>query len=193
MSFRTEEKIKIDNFKINEFLLYIYKLGASKIYPDREVSSIYFDNNFFDMYHQSIEGVLPRKKIRTRYYNQKNREMFLEMKINSFEGRFKTSEKLIDNKIFKFGIFDREYGRCFPKIKIKYNRSYFKFKKLRITIDQNIIYKKFLSFETKKDKNSIVEIKGDYNLNFDYLRETIPFERIRFSKYSNSVEKCIKI
>ena len=47
------------------------------------------------MYHNSVEGVLPRKKIRIRFYpeNQDN-NFYLEKKISSIEGRYKTKEKM---------------------------------------------------------------------------------------------------
>ena len=62
MSFRIEEKILVnenDNFLVKKFL----KLNsAKKLYNSRVVKSLYFDNNSFEMFQHSEEGIVPRKK-----------------------------------------------------------------------------------------------------------------------------------
>ena len=61
-----------------------------KIFPKREIESIYFDDKNFEMYNESEEGVLPRYKIRLRRYPQSDlKKWFFEKKINSVEGKFK--------------------------------------------------------------------------------------------------------
>ena len=67
MSFRNEEKLQLDKSKSFLFLDYLYKKKAKKIFKNRKISSIYFDNKNFDIYNHSIEGLVPRKKIRLRY------------------------------------------------------------------------------------------------------------------------------
>ena len=43
------------------------------------------------MYRDSVEGSVPRKKIRIRNYpNTDDKNYYLETKISSIEGRFKT-------------------------------------------------------------------------------------------------------
>ena len=61
MSFRIEEKINIH--KNNSIFLknWLSENNAKVLFPPRIISSIYFDNDNFEMYHNSIEGVLPRK------------------------------------------------------------------------------------------------------------------------------------
>ena len=70
MSFRTENKYKIAYNKISQLYNWIKESNGIKFYPDRKVHSVYFDNDKFQSYHNSIEGVVPRKKIRFRYYNK---------------------------------------------------------------------------------------------------------------------------
>ena len=43
----------------------------------------------------------------------------------------------------------------------------------------------------KKDESSIVEIKTSIKKNLDELTEDFPFQKNRFSKYCNAVEKII--
>ena len=81
MSFRIEEKINIH--KNNSIFLknWLSENNAKVLFPPRIISSIYFDNDNFEMYHNSIEGVLPRKKIRIRYYPEnKDKSFYLEKK-----------------------------------------------------------------------------------------------------------------
>ena len=70
MSFRNEEKLHLSKSKIFLFKDFLYKKKAKKIFDTRKINSIYFDNKNFDMYNHSIEGLVPRKKIRLRYYNE---------------------------------------------------------------------------------------------------------------------------
>ena len=55
------------------------------------------------------------------------------------EGRYKTSNKLIKNinNIFN-GIFDNQYGMCYPVLNVIYEREYYIQNKSRDTIDANI-------------------------------------------------------
>ena len=65
---RIEYKIDIDASKKITFLNFLKKNKAKTLYKKRLVNSIYFDNDDFEMYFDSVEGLSPRKKIRLRYY-----------------------------------------------------------------------------------------------------------------------------
>ena len=71
MSFRKEIKLKIETSRINDFKNFLFERKFSEQYPQRIVESIYFDNLNFQMFQDSIEGSVPRKKIRLRTYNKK--------------------------------------------------------------------------------------------------------------------------
>ena len=92
------------------------------------------------IYKDSIEGTLPRKKIRIRTYSsnffEDTNKFNYEIKISSVEGRYKTSNKLIKNinNIFN-GIFDNQYGMCYPVLNVIYEREYYIQNKSRVTID----------------------------------------------------------
>ena len=99
MSFRIEEKLLIDTNKIIDFKSFLFKKDIKQIYEPRKIYSLYFDNQNYEMYSDSIEGLTPRKKIRVRNYPDTNDEkLYLEVKISSVEGRFKTREILSKNK-----------------------------------------------------------------------------------------------
>ena len=79
------------------------------------------------LYNDSEEGSLPRKKIRLRWYNN-NKKFVKETKISSFEGRFKTTEKLENlnfSKILDYKFLDSQYGLVYPTIIVSYLREYF--------------------------------------------------------------------
>ena len=147
MSFRIEEKLTIDNSRVVDFKSFLHSKSVKQIYQRRKIESLYFDNINYDMYTDSIEGLTPRKKIRVRNYpGSKDNNLYLEVKISSVEGRFKTREIVNKNK-FNYlksnGILDSQYGLCKPCLSIIYDRVYFKINDVRISIDNNISYKFF--------------------------------------------------
>jgi hypothetical protein len=196
MSFRKEEKLLLNPRKYKEFLSLISEKNGSILYPNRIVSSTYFDNELFQMYRDSNEGVVPRKKIRVRSYNvepHNENNSSLEIKISSVENRFKTvSKKELSNNLFFRGYLDANYGLCFPKARVTYERSYYLVNGLRVTIDREINYRKVTknieSNNIIKDNLIIVEIKTDINTSDHKILSNFPLEKIRFSKYSRAIE-----
>ena len=143
MSFRKENKYKVtlsDMLSLNSFL---HERGMKKLYPKRQINSCYFDDDQFTLFNQSEEGVLPRKKIRVRWYNG-NQNISKEIKISSFEGRYKESNNIGKFKnieeIYKLEHLDNIYGLLKPKLIVSYVRDYYEFKNVRITFDRNIKY-----------------------------------------------------
>ena len=193
MSFRIEEKLFFKSENIFEFRKFLSKESAKILYTKRVIKSLYFDNLKLDMYKDSIEGSVPRKKIRVRNYpNADDKNYYLETKISSVEGRFKT-RKIITKDEFedlkKRGILDNIYGTCLPNLYVTYEREYAKINDVRISIDKNISYENFLTNQVYNDSNSIVELKTSILKNLDELIKTFPFQKIRFSKYCFAVEK----
>ena len=192
MSFRVEEKILVnenDNFLVKKFL----KLNsAKKLYNSRIVKSLYFDNNSFDMFEHSEEGIVPRKKIRIRSYPKFNNKYFLEIKISSVEGRFKKINEISDTKfleLIKNGIFDKQYGHCKPKIYVKYLREYYMMKNTRITYDKDIEYLNVQQRILGKENSKVLELKPNKDKSVDELFLDFPFSRIRYSKYCFGINK----
>ncbi len=64
MSFRKEEKLHIHESQLLNLLNWLYKNDGYKLYDTRTVSSTYFDNDNMQMFKDSEEGCVPRKKIR---------------------------------------------------------------------------------------------------------------------------------
>jgi len=199
MSFRKEEKLHIHKSQLLNLLDWIYKNGGYRLYETRTVSSTYFENDSMQMFKDSEEGSVPRKKIRVRSYTKKEHKIdqsSLEIKTSSIEGRFKTVDKDFDlKKIMTNGFFDRNYGICKPIVRVNYQREYYKIHNVRLTIDRHIEYIKLNSRESvvykKHDPDIIVEIKAENFVPIEYLFKKFQFNRIRFSKYSRAINSFL--
>ena len=193
MSFRIEEKLLINKNQIVEFKDFLFQNSAHQLFPPRKIQSLYFENFQEEMYRDSIEGTVPRKKIRIRNYPEDKKLCFYyEVKISSVDGRFKTREIINQDKfdhIKKIGIYDNLYGTCRPIIYVLYDREYYQIGDVRISIDENIEYYLYSGRVLGCDENIIVELKASIRKNTDDLINSFPFQRIRFSKYCNVFER----
>jgi SPX domain protein involved in polyphosphate accumulation len=192
MSYRKEKKFK---FTKSEFLKIkddFHKSGMKTLFSKRKINSIYFDNKNYDIYHDSEEGVLPRKKIRIRWYDKDN-EYNKEIKISSHEGRYKFKKKInlenTKNSIKDLTFYDQFYGNLNAVILITYERDYYSFKNLRITFDNNISYTnlKDLKYTNLEENYCVMEIKAEYETSDDYIERIFNHSTSRFSKYCNGI------
>ena len=196
MSFRNEEKLRVASGKIFQLKEWINANNGLMIYPTRIINSLYFDNKNYSMYNESIEGITPRKKIRLRSYDKEfilSKRVNKEIKITSVEGRYKISEKATNpSDLVKLGIYDHNYGLCLPVLNVLYERSYYKIKNARLTIDKKIIYKNFTNGKISKfstfDNFNIVELKYSSSQSVNNISKNFPFDRTRFSKYCRGIE-----
>lgn len=193
MSFRIEDKLYIKIENLLDFKFFLSKIKAKTLYEPRIITSLYFDNINLEMYRDSLEGTAPRKKIRIREYpNSIDKKNYLEIKTSSIEGRFKKRQTINNKEFNEFktqGIFDNQYGLCFPNYYVSYLREYALIDDVRISIDTGIKYKNFqTNISYNDDKKIIVELKTSANKDLDDLIKLFPFQRIRFSKYCFAVE-----
>lgn len=195
MSFRKEKKFKLSKNELQLQKYSLFEKGMQVLYPKRIINSFYFDTKNLMMFHQSEEGILPRKKIRFRWYD-KNLEINKEIKITSIEGRYKKTYNigfvnLINLK--KTRLYDNVYGAIYPFLYIKYSREYFMYKNLRFTFDTDIEYKKinFNSNYKSIDNFCVMEIKASNQINEDYIEKIINYKPERFSKYCRGVNSFL--
>ena len=192
MSFRKEKKYRVTKFESLKLFQVLSNKGMKLLYKPRVINSIYFDNNSFDMFYNSEEGVVPRKKIRIRWYNN-NVDFTLEKKTSSVEGRYKTSVKFDILKsitqIEKHKMFDNVYGYIHPSLKVSYLRTYYIFNKMRVTFDKNINYTNLRNdtFLLHEDPENVIEIKVPDNFGDDIIEKFMPYSTSRFSKYSRGL------
>ena len=192
MSFRKEKKYRLTYSDIAVVQQLLFKNGMKELYPSRIINSCYFDTENMSLFHDSEEGVLPRKKVRIRWYDN-NLDLNKEIKISSLEGRHKVSKKFNKiNKIedlYNLNLFDETYGKLIPTLIVSYKRFYFNLDKLRITFDKNIFY---LNIKTKihqkiNDDECVMEAKVPLECSDDYIDKMISQSTSRFSKYSRGL------
>ena len=96
MGFRLEDKIRFHISDYSKLKNEIIKKKGGELYPKRIISSTYFDTKNFDMFQDSEEGNVPRKKIRLRVYpNTKEKQFFLEKKLIAWRANLKNLPNLI--------------------------------------------------------------------------------------------------
>tara|TARA_B100000886_G_scaffold336940_1_gene296681 strand:+ start:463 stop:1056 length:594 start_codon:yes stop_codon:yes gene_type:complete len=191
MSFRIEKKFRLTKFEQESIKKDLIIKGIREIYPKRIINSCYFDTHDLKCFYDSDEGILPRKKIRLRWYKNKEK-ITKEIKVSLIEGRFKTSEKFYDYKFlekFNYSIYDKIYGILNPKIIVSYYREYYLLKNIRITFDSNIKYTNLngLNKFSFKDQENVMEVKADFNNSLSKLGGFIDFPSSRFSKYCRGI------
>ncbi len=189
MSFRKEKKYRIAFSEMAILKKTLFKSGMNNLHPPRLVNSCYFDTPELKLFSESEEGVLPRKKVRVRWYD-KTKKFTKEIKVSSIEGRFKYKKNELNiqnyDDLLNIKIFDKLYGQLIPILTISYEREYFSFRKLRITFDKNISYTflKSISKPSFMDNECVMEVKAPINCNDNYIEKLIRYPTSRFSKYA---------
>lgn len=190
MSFRKEKKYRLTTFDYHMLQNLLFKKGMQRLYEKRVVNSIYYDTSSLDMFHQSEEGELPRKKIRIRWYNN-DKKFSLEKKTSSIEGRYKSNCSLNCNAKDKlpFTLLDDNYGKLTQSLYVFYERLYFTIEKVRITFDLNIGYKNLRQNLNNifEDPERVMEVKTSIFTSEDFIESIIPIQITRFSKYSRGI------
>ena len=214
---RFENKFEISENELNNIRTFLSAKGFIEKFKGRIVNSIYYDNLEFRNFIESEEGYSLRKKNRLRFYNDDNINSILESKNKVAElgskdfkeiSKFKKSEltNLIyinnKNQISKIKIPKSIEAIKLPVILIQYMRHYFESKvlDLRITFDQNIIFKKLIrnnnEYKTGPAYRSdigVLEIKynRETSLNLDFvecLSNKFNLILSRHSKYCKGIQ-----
>jgi hypothetical protein len=194
MSFRTEQKIVLSNSQSFEMRKILSQNNFTPLFSTRRIKSLYFDTQTLNCFWDSEEGVVPRKKIRLRTYD--NIQFQLEVKTSSVEGRFKTVQSLTDDQYQSYiskGIYEATYGLLQSAVFVEYDREYFSNEFLRVTLDTNILYNDpSQGTNHLRDNRNIFEIKTPKLYLDDQIMSQFPFQRNRFSKYCEGI-KALKL
>ena len=191
MSFRKELKFKLNASELSSCKEFLLQSGSQELHPKRTVNSVYIDTSDYRMFSESEEGILPRQKHRIRWYNNIN-DMKYEIKTSSLEGRFKTSCSFSNKEyknLGKFGLLAHEYGILTPSSLISYQREYYSWNDMRVTIDTKITFSLIRVSNHLKldDPFNVMEIKAPIDCPYDYISKQFPFNTSRFSKYTRSI------
>ena len=186
MSFRQEKKFRLTQSDFNTLKNNLRLQGMEPLYSSRKINSLYYDTEDHNMFFDSEEALLPRKKVRIRWYEDV-KEASLEVKTSSIEGRFKTSDRAqsTEKTLLPESLYDTQYGSVMPSLLVCYSREYFTFESMRITFDSDIKYvnKRLSQNVTFVDGECVMEIKVGIDVDEDYIERFIPYSTSRFSKY----------
>ena len=190
MSFRKEKKFRLSKFEFDSLKNNLRLKGMKALYAKRVINSLYYDTELHSMYNDSEEGLLPRKKVRIRWYDD-IREANNEVKISSVEGRFKTSclADVTSESTLPQSLYDSYYGIINSSLLVSYTREYFSFETMRITFDSDIQYVNYRQSRqiSHKDGECVMEVKVGLEVPDDYIEKMLPFPTSRFSKYSRGL------
>jgi len=186
MSYRKEKKFRLSKFDFDSLKNKLFLNGMRTLYCKRVINSLYYDTDIHSMYHDSEEGLLPRRKVRFRWYDD-IRKSSHEVKVSSVEGRFKTSSPVNIESVAALPkiLYDQSYGMITPSLFVTYTREYFSFEAMRITFDSHIKYGNYWksSKTLHLDNECVMEVKLGLETPDDYVESMIPFPTARFSKY----------
>jgi len=196
MTPRIEHKLRLDRTDYGAFLRWLQIEGAEVEYPDRRVNSTYFDSSTFQMFQDTYEGLVPRKKVRIRCYGTHKSSCAsphqLETKLTTDEGRLKEVRSAPEwRTLHASGVFDSRYGICKPVVAVSYVRSYYRLHEVRVTVDRHLQYQLIsplgISGHFVRDANMAFEIKAQATDDLDRLANAFPFARTHFSKYERAL------
>tara|TARA_B110001452_G_scaffold252950_1_gene243197 strand:- start:383 stop:1057 length:675 start_codon:yes stop_codon:yes gene_type:complete len=185
----------------------------NKQYPDREVNSIYFDDNNYSSIKQNLDGVSEKKKIRVRWYGAQSKLVKPVLEIKSKRGletkkeTFKISElndlEYVDFKNLELikdivNSKNKTKNIVSPILTTNYDRQYFISNNgsVRATVDYNLkstYLKNFSQLSIIKNFSSscILEIKYPTNLD-KYVRRNLKEITLRLSKNSKFINSAFE-
>ena len=184
-----------------------YENKVQKIYNDRLINTIYYDDENYSTAQDNLAGISNRQKYRIRWYDSNFKEFIYEIKIKKnnlgkkislksdqsltkIQNLFSFNNYFLNKKENKFFLNYVNNFNLVPQMKVNYLRSYFIYKnKIRITYDRNINYELLKSSNLTKDYANdfmnVVELKFNPNDNLLALEliKNSKFIPKRFSKY----------
>lgn len=203
---RIEKKAVMSPQQFQSFLCSNFFSELQKQNKSRKVTSIYLDDANLSHFWDTMEGVIPRKKKRIRWYDANTKHIFLETKTRQPSGSLKHRESfLFDESLddpFQAintsnpSIF--EYSDLRPIINISYERSYYFLNQdLRVTIDKNLTFKSSSNLLARAGEETfgetIIEFKFRNSKLFLELMSRLHFSFSRFSKYETGMRTFINI
>ncbi len=205
-------------FRSNNYLALINSLIRSKLffrtqYPLRKVNSIYFDTYDYKSIRENLDGVSNKKKIRVRWYGEKNTTKNPIIETKSKKG-FETKKEsmpikeLHDLKVFSLKNLKilketinsklKQKKIIYPVLTTHYQREYFISLngKIRATIDydlKSVFLNNSSQVDIIKNFKNICILEFKYSTGLDkYVRENLKDISLRLSKNSKFVNSAFE-
>ena len=205
-------------FRSNNYLALINSLIRSKLffrtqYPLRKVNSIYFDTYDYKSIRENLDGISNKKKIRIRWYGDKNTTKNPIIETKSKKG-FETKKEsmpikeLHDLKVFSLKNLKilkeiinsklKQKKIIYPVLTTHYQREYFISLngKIRATIDydlKSVFLNNSSQIDIIKNFKNICILEFKYSTSLDkYVRENLKDISLRLSKNSKFVNSAFE-
>ena len=178
-------------------------IGFKRLYENRAISSIYFDDIEYNSLRANVDGSPSRDKIRLRTYNENYETSVIETKHKRGDVGYKTINKLDRTAQNQNDLINLGKSWCnknlldilMPSSKVNYVRSYFKRGKFRATVDYNIRCSRIVNnknITSAMYNYSVIEFKYSVGLDENFrtiypLFSEIALRNTKSSKYSNSL------
>ncbi|OIQ50392.1 VTC domain protein [Pseudodesulfovibrio hydrargyri] len=185
------------------------RFGFREIYAERIVNNVYFDTSLFRFFHENVQGVPDRLKVRVRWYGDGPPAGTCRLEIKRKSGMVGTKEVFpVDLKgggLMEFGLLERlglppealfETSGLRPTLFNRYRRRYFLSAdgRFRVTIDHDLRYSAPAALYRagcmgSPDAMSVLELKYDRDADpaAAGVASDIPFPLSRKSKYVTGI------
>lgn len=203
---RKELKYLITDIQRKELMRRLGDSIAEDIYTKYTICNIYYDNDYFDSYNQSVQNSLLKEKIRERAYlnNLSNNVHYIELKkkYNGITYKRRVSVLETNSQIQKEIDWKISKNNFHPFLFISYYREAYIVNSIRITFDENIKYRNDNLDDIEnssgsallENKISVMEIKTDINypIWLTSILTDLSVYPCSFSKYKMCFEKSFK-
>ena len=211
-AYRNEVKVPLDRGQYVGFRQNLYQLGLypTVAFPDRRISSVYYDTSDFSDYFDNISGDANRSKTRIRWYNGDTSRLTLELKIKHNKASRKEALRLENpqgaDPRTREGLVDVLSGaaraserlmlqRLQPTLEVEYERQYYTLDAdLRMTIDLGQKFRRLYPTPMAEMRSSpvfaVVEFKypAAKSAVMKVLMRNLPERVFRHSKYVIGME-----
>lgn len=219
-SFRLERKFLVDQLDEHDVisLLRFHPAMFKEIYPPRYINNIYLDDPMMGSFHDNVDGLSERRKIRVRWYGELFRMVekpVLEFKLKrglagqkaqyplspfSLDGNF--SEGYFKEVLRQSSLPHEAKSRIVSQDAVLLNRYYRWYfatpdMRFRVTIDSGLSYYHLHKYRNRFDhkwvdyQNIVVELKyqPEDDLEGCRISSGFPFRMTRSSKYVTGIEQ----
>jgi SPX domain protein involved in polyphosphate accumulation len=217
--FRYERKFRLPNKYYNQIKNKIELHGWFKQFNDRKVNNIYFDDSYFNIYNDSINGHLNKKKYRIRWYgnlfidkNERKKSSNFEIKIKRDLLNYKKIYKVDNLKIFKNQTYSslnkiikkqilnnindinlKYIETLEPQFINQYAREYYIDMKneIRLTIDRNLNYYSIRPSISYVGEISDIIIELKFKSSIKFKNFIIQSNLIQNSKFMSGIDRLL--
>tara|TARA_Y100001958_G_C20963652_1_gene361456 strand:+ start:64 stop:654 length:591 start_codon:yes stop_codon:yes gene_type:complete len=190
---RKEYKFVLNSNETKNFLT-IFGDKLNILHPNRTITSLYFDTVDFQLYKNSKLYDTNKMKVRIRTYSNEEK-FYKEIKFNDGIGKRKIVTNINITSFDDIKELHEDKLILIPAVYTSYNREYYTFDDLRITVDSKISFSshKIRSLSNSKTEfsKSIVEYKFGKNIN--EIEKYFFLNPVAFSKYQTAISKIYNL